>query len=40
LLHHLGGRGLKSWELIASMPRASGEGAAVAVQPDSDASVS
>ena len=22
LLHHLGGRGLKSWELIAALPRA------------------
>ncbi len=25
LLHHLGGRGLKSWELIAALPRASAE---------------
>ena len=40
LLHHLGGRGLKSWELIASLPRAPADGAAVATQPDSDASVS
>ena len=40
LLHHLGGRGLKSWELIASLPRAPADGAAVAIQPDSDASVS
>jgi DNA repair protein RecO (recombination protein O) len=29
LLQHLGGRGLKSWELIASLPRAAGEGARV-----------
>lgn len=40
LLHHLGGRGLKSWELIASLPRTPGDGAAAAAQPDSDANVS
>lgn len=28
LLHHLGGRGLKSWELIAALPRTPGEAAA------------
>ncbi|TXH73607.1 MAG: DNA repair protein RecO [Lysobacteraceae bacterium] len=36
LLHHLGGRGLKSWELIAGLPRASGEGV-VSVMEESDA---
>lgn len=40
LLHHLGGRGLKSWELIASLPRATTDGVAAVPQPDSDASVS
>lgn len=40
LLHHLGGRGLKSWELIASLPRKPDDGAAIAAQPDSEASVS
>ena len=29
LLHHLGGRGLKSWELIAALPRAAVQAAAV-----------
>jgi DNA repair protein RecO (recombination protein O) len=29
LLQHLGGRGLKSWELIAALPRVAGEGARV-----------
>ncbi|MFZ5638428.1 MAG: DNA repair protein RecO [Pseudomonadota bacterium] len=33
LLHHLGGRGLKSWELIASLPRA---GSASTGQPGDD----
>jgi DNA repair protein RecO (recombination protein O) len=40
LLHHLGGRGLKSWELIASLPRAPYDSAALPVQSDSDTSVS
>ena len=40
LLHHLGGRGLKSWELIASLPRKPDDGAAIAAQPGSEASVS
>lgn len=29
LLHHLGGRGLKSWEMIAALPRTADVGAAV-----------
>ena len=40
LWHHLGGRGLKSWELIAALPRAPAHDPAAVVQPDSDASVS
>jgi DNA repair protein RecO (recombination protein O) len=38
LLHHLGGRGLKSWELIAALPRTPGE--ATAVQAENDDKVS
>jgi DNA repair protein RecO (recombination protein O) len=39
LLHHLGGRGLKSWELIAALPRAAAAGVAPpAAHPAVDAS--
>jgi DNA repair protein RecO (recombination protein O) len=40
LLHHLGGRGLKSWELIAALPRAPVAALAGEAQPDNDVSVS
>ena len=40
LLHHLGGRGLKSWELIAALPRADAPAAPSATQPEGDDSVS
>lgn len=40
LLHHLGGRGLKSWELIAALPRVDAPAAPSATQPEGDDSVS